>query len=639
MSFSSLKGFYVSEDLDVVLDSLVEDGEEICRIETCILMKSLDSKNLVGVSGGEVGNGRKAAKRGVRFKQRTFLHVILTSERLILTRMNKTNRENEACDSVVVPWNLVKSVKREQTLVSRTEAFRLFGCTPKGREQLYLLTFQIATGVQQTTEGEVTGHKSRKSGCGGNCFASYSGRRGKGESASDQQEDPTVDLLQLGIEEGEEEREAEKIETFELLTIEPDSHLYTTSSLIWTEKKIGRKALASFEQKKTKPSHVHHKHLHELPQLEVNTKFFHNLMTLLDSNRLINKADAVALKELVKTMYGVKLSDGTHFKRIFYASSKAWPVIVERLSAWLQFLFKPSSSVGTKFRIGDATDGFDDEVVGKVHTLEAQTYKWNGRMYSNSFRKLKEWPFASTNKETIPYHAERQKKWLDFVNKVASEHVAYKIRYLIHLIYYMTKDCAPIQERLYWLLGYTHQNEAGQQSDAIMIDQTSCFLDLFVLVVKCLLWKHFKVGKELEQEHEIVSILYYIMKFSEEAAESEDKDPLTFLSTGLSMLTGRELDNLVRVLLERGIVFAKSVSELTYEWYQSIYLASRIIKLRPNVVHSFSKQFEVDFKYHLHQLKAQLNDSNHYTTNFLNKIYIREYTNIYLVMFGLSKAI
>ena len=47
MSFSSnLKGFYVSTDLDVILDKLTEDDEEICRIETCILTRKGGTKPL-----------------------------------------------------------------------------------------------------------------------------------------------------------------------------------------------------------------------------------------------------------------------------------------------------------------------------------------------------------------------------------------------------------------------------------------------------------------------------------------------------------------------------------------------------------------------------------------------------------------
>ena len=116
-----------------------------------------------------------------------------------------------------------------------------------------------------------------------------------------------------------------------LLTIEPDSHLFATSSLIWIEKKIedGRKTLAPLSpKKKVKTAQATH---------EENARFYHNFVTLLDSKRIVDAGDAAALKELVSTMHESSASNALHFKQVLYSSSKAWPAIVERLSSWLEF--------------------------------------------------------------------------------------------------------------------------------------------------------------------------------------------------------------------------------------------------------------------------------------------------------------
>ena len=57
-----------------------------------------------------------------------------------------------------------------------------------------------------------------------------------------------------------------------------------------------------------------------------------------------------------------------------------------------------------------------------------------------------------------------------FVQKAVNDHGLYKIRYVIHLVYYMVKDCAPIQDRLYWLL---EPNEEEKECEPKEPDQTT----------------------------------------------------------------------------------------------------------------------------------------------------------------------
>ena len=110
----------------------------------------------------------------------------------------------------------------------------------------------------------------------------------------------------------------------------------------------------------------------------------------------------------------------------------------------------------------------------------------------------------------------------------------YKIRYLIHLVYYLVKESCPIQERLYWLLEPSEEErEAGGHS---------CFLDLFVLMCRCLRVDEISGVLKSEMENEVVSILYYVLNFSVEAAESEDRDPLSFLSLCLESMPTADVD-------------------------------------------------------------------------------------------------
>ena len=120
MSFSSLKGFYVSNDLDVLLDRLAGKDEDICRIEACILLRALRS-------------GCSSTENQVTMSQRTYVHVILTMAGIVVSRMY-ASKAKENADSVVIPWNQVRHIERKAFLATRTEAFRLFGCQPKGRE-------------------------------------------------------------------------------------------------------------------------------------------------------------------------------------------------------------------------------------------------------------------------------------------------------------------------------------------------------------------------------------------------------------------------------------------------------------------------------------------------------------------------
>ena len=359
-------------------------------------------------------------------------------------------------------------------------------------------------------------------------------------------------------------------------------------------------------------------------------------MTLLDSKRLINKADAVALKELVTTMYRVTLRDGIYFKRVVFSSSKAWPVITERLSTWLEFCSRCSPStkregeadyresdkrMAARQAAYDTRHSVKDGPVKVVETLEEQVKRFqrrglNQRMYSDKFRRLKEWPFAFTSKEALPYHSLKQKKWFGFVEKAANEHVKYKIRYLIHLIYYMVKDCAPIQERLYWMLEPTQ----GEAIDGLKSEQPSCFFDLFMLMCACM--KLDFLGLNNEMESEITSILYYVMKFSEEAAESMDKDPLTFLARCVDSSSYSDLQLLLEKLV-KPVMLLKNTHQLNYEMYQSLYLATNIIKLRPQLVHSMSQQFDVHFKYFIyHQLHEEKDHES--PASFLTKLYTTE---------------
>lgn len=614
MSFSSnLKGFYVSTDLDVILDKLTEDDEEICRIETCILINALNSDAVSSSKGGQV-----------KFGDRTYLYVILTTSGIVLSRMDSANEAKT--DSMVIPWTLIEHIEKAQFDVSRTEAFQLFGCTPKGRERLYLLRFIV------------------RRRCGREEAAVEPAQRGKGFSTLGKLREACFPDKK-GAKAGSESLEPKAARSFddeweeiELLAIEPDSHLYTTSSYIWLEKKINddRKYLAPLTIRKPQAS--------DRDMHEENARFYHNLMILLDSKRLVCKGDAVALKELVKTMHRSSLRDGMHFRQIFYYSSKAWPTLVERLITWLNFHLgssteaKVTSIVDTDLlRMGEA----------EVQTLEAQVQKWRldksdpghtkagphsssrRNYYSDKFRKLKEWPFAFTTKESAPYHTLKQKKWCTFVQKAVNDHVLYKIRYVIHLVYYMVKDCAPIQDRLYWLLEPNEEEKLANEGCH------SCFLNLFASACRCLKLKHVLglKGMNVELEMEVVSILYYILKFSEEAAESEDREPLSFLAKCLEAMPSSDVEFLIETLLKPGKLNVASGgdevgSAMTYELYQTLYLAARIIKLRPGLLRSFGQQFEVDWKYYNHQLEGRL-DRTKADLSFLNKIYKFEYEAIY----------
>ena len=198
----------------------------------------------------------------------------------------------------------------------------------------------------------------------------------------------------------------------------------------------------------------------------------------------------------------------------------------------------------------------------------------------------------------------------------------YKTRYLIHLIYFMVRDSTPIQERLYWLLEPNAEERGkgglGAQS------HHSCFLNLFVLMCRCLRVEEISGGANKEMENEVVSILYYVLKFSEEAAESEERDPLSFLSKCLGAMHLADVEYLIGRLLKPGQL---RLTKLTYELYQSLYLGSRIIRLRPSLVNTFGEQFEVDWKYQHHELEGKLDSVA--SESFLNQIYTSEYAKIY----------
>ncbi|QDZ24781.1 hypothetical protein HOP50_14g73200 [Chloropicon primus] len=370
-------------------------------------------------------------------------------------------------------------------------------------------------------------------------------------------------------------------------------------------------------------------------------------MTLLDSKRLVDKADALALKELVKALHRSSASDAMHFKQVLYSSSKAWPVIVERLTTWLKFHLDNKDPSARAERLTDMDMMRGEGLDLQVGTLEQQVCGWKRtpqqtgnrprasyKTYGEKFRTLKQWPLAFTSKDPAPYHTLRQKKWFKLAKMAASNHVLYKVRYLIHLIYYLVKDSSPIQERLYWLLepneeeerGHTGVNGEGKQK------RHSCFLNLFVLLCKCL--KIQEIGDlSSELEHEVVSILYYVMKFSEEAAESEDRDPLSFLSKCLGMMPRQDVEYLLEKLLKPSQLITNN---LTYELYQSFYLASRVIKLRPSYVRSFGQQFEVDWKYEHHKMEGTLDKV--VSESFLNQIYTLEYHKIYEQLSGAIAA-
>ena len=376
MSFSSLKGFYVSNDLDVLLDRLAGKDEDICRIEACILLRALRS-------------GSSSTENQVTMSQRTYVHVILTMAGIVVSRMY-ASKAKENADSVVIPWNQVRHIERKAFLATRTEAFRLFGCQPKGREQLYEVTFFISR--QEEEEAKVDDDDEDGKG-------SRLGRRLRQACF------PSRPAAAAG--------DRESWERIELLTIEPDSHLFATSSLIWIEKKIedGRKTLAPLSpKKKVKTAQATH---------EENARFYHNFVTLLDSKRIVDAGDAAALKELVSTMHESSASNALHFKQVLYSSSKAWPAIVERLSSWLEFYLGSEGPVRHD-EVGAAARGRAGPQPG---TLEAQLARFSGKsgpgpVYSAKFRRLKEWPFAFTSKDPLPYHAKRQKKWFEFVQKV-----------------------------------------------------------------------------------------------------------------------------------------------------------------------------------------------------------------------------
>ncbi len=205
------------------------------------------------------------------------------------------------------------------------------------------------------------------------------------------------------------------------------------------------------------------------------------------------------LCSLLLCRYTVRqLSEGIHFKRIFYTSSKAWPMIVERLGTWLGFNSK-SNTAKRKFADSESfarSRQLAEKEGGREQQRDTILNKWaHGAAYSQKFRNFKARNFtpspatatAATTAATSmamrtngarlnplasatadgerPMHSGthplaqhganydylKQKRWFDLVHKLANEHVYYKVRYLIHFVYYMVHDSTPIQERVYWL--------------------------------------------------------------------------------------------------------------------------------------------------------------------------------------------
>ena len=76
------------------------------------------------------------------------------------------------------------------------------------------------------------------------------------------------------------------------------------------------------------------------------------------------------------------------------------------------------------------------------------------------------------------------------------------------------------------------------------------------------------------------------------------------------------------------------LGNLTYELYQSLHLASRIIKLRPRLVRSLGDQFSTDWRYQHHKIEGDLDAVAQ--ESFLNKIYTSEYTKIYGQLSGMA---